>query len=306
MAIHGSAMLSSIFVGALIAVLIVVWEGRIFATLNYLWSRLTSSGPSSLRVETQVPFGVAICLGCAVTLVESWHGGRPLGTLIFQWLDFRVGEGGIVISELAMGAMLVGVAVLLAQRMPSRPRSARGLVADERASAMLDFAASFSTFRHDRSDFGAAGLADPRPPDRQLRSLCGGPQRDRLARSRWNRSSKARRPRRANRLFVHLTGRVGGRRRGFGPCARDVSPFCPLRGSRSVEPSDSRADAKMAWSKGATCVHIWPSRSPSAPMTLSPSRLSTIFTSRCPTEIASFATAPSEVCPFARSKTPLP
>ena len=81
-----SAMLSSIFVGALIAVLIVVWEGRILATFKFLCQRLSGFGArAALDVETQVPFGVAICLACAMTLIESWHGGRPLGLMVSEW-----------------------------------------------------------------------------------------------------------------------------------------------------------------------------------------------------------------------------
>lgn len=84
-----SVLLTSIFAGALIAVLIVIWEGRIGVTLKYLGARLFrwGRGPSSeIGAENQVPFGVAIFLASMVTLIESWHEGRPFFELMTGWM----------------------------------------------------------------------------------------------------------------------------------------------------------------------------------------------------------------------------
>lgn len=84
-----SAMLTSIFVGAAIAVLIVIWEGRIVTTLKYLGWRLFGWGRgTSFETEApaQVPFGVAICLACVLTLIESWHDGLSFLEVMTGWM----------------------------------------------------------------------------------------------------------------------------------------------------------------------------------------------------------------------------
>ena len=73
------AMVNSVFVGALIALLIVIWEGRIRATLRYFRDTFfhlfrRGSPRPVLDARTQVPFGVAICLASFMTLVALWQG----------------------------------------------------------------------------------------------------------------------------------------------------------------------------------------------------------------------------------------
>lgn len=84
------AMINSVFFGALIALLIVIWEGRIRATARYfaaLFTRLFRRGAESpeLAAKTQVPFGVAICLASFMTLVASWRMATSPWHLIGQW-----------------------------------------------------------------------------------------------------------------------------------------------------------------------------------------------------------------------------
>lgn len=73
-----TAMINSIFVGALIALLIVIWHGRGLAALHYLgcvclrWFLPGATRPK-LEVGAQVPFGVAICFASFMGLVASWQ-----------------------------------------------------------------------------------------------------------------------------------------------------------------------------------------------------------------------------------------
>ena len=73
------AMINSVFVGALIGMLIVIWEGRIRATFRYFRDTFLGlfrrgSPRPELEARTQVPFGVAICLASFMTLVALWQG----------------------------------------------------------------------------------------------------------------------------------------------------------------------------------------------------------------------------------------
>lgn len=84
------AMVNSVFVGALIALLIIVWERRIQAALRFLWQtlrRMLRPGrPKPIfDADAQVPFGVAICLASFLTLVASWHGARSPWHGMVEW-----------------------------------------------------------------------------------------------------------------------------------------------------------------------------------------------------------------------------
>ncbi len=86
-----NAMITSILVGGLIALLIVIWEGKLMDALRYLGTTLgrifyrgLESHPLSAR--QQVPFGVAICLGSFLTLVATWRGHASPAELLTGWL----------------------------------------------------------------------------------------------------------------------------------------------------------------------------------------------------------------------------
>ena len=86
------AMIHAVLVGGLIALLIVVWEERIWDTLRFLGKVLRrllrpADPRPRLEVETQVPFGVAICLASFLTLLASWQGTRSPWHLLVAWVD---------------------------------------------------------------------------------------------------------------------------------------------------------------------------------------------------------------------------
>lgn len=82
------AMVTSVLVGGLIAVLMVVWAGQSRAAARFL---VTTVGkvvfphlePEGLEVRRTVPFGVAICLGTLLVLVAGWLGHGSPAELIF-------------------------------------------------------------------------------------------------------------------------------------------------------------------------------------------------------------------------------
>lgn len=74
-----NAMVTSILVGGLIALLIVIWEGRLGVALRYVGAtvgRVVYPGLARPEIEARqkVPFGVAICLGGFLTLIAQWQG----------------------------------------------------------------------------------------------------------------------------------------------------------------------------------------------------------------------------------------
>ena len=76
-----NAMVTSILVGALIALLIVIWEGKLLNAIAYLgvtfcrifWPPLV---PVPLEASRNIPFGVAICAGVFLTVMA------PSGSLL--------------------------------------------------------------------------------------------------------------------------------------------------------------------------------------------------------------------------------
>ncbi len=82
-----NAMITSILVGGLVAILIVIWEGRLWQALRFLGTTVgkvfvPGLARESLVAEQTVPFGVAICLGTFLTLMTAWLGyGSPVQLL---------------------------------------------------------------------------------------------------------------------------------------------------------------------------------------------------------------------------------
>jgi prepilin peptidase CpaA len=80
-----NAMIAAVLVGGLIALLIVIWEGRFIHTLRFLGmtvARIFRPGlePEPIGAKTDVPFGVGICLGTMLTLISGWLGyATPAG-----------------------------------------------------------------------------------------------------------------------------------------------------------------------------------------------------------------------------------
>jgi len=74
-----NALITSILVGGLIALLLVIWEGKLWQAVRFL---ATTVGRvfipwldrEPLDTQQTVPFGVAICLGSFLTLVSVWAG----------------------------------------------------------------------------------------------------------------------------------------------------------------------------------------------------------------------------------------
>lgn len=85
-----NALVTSILAGGLIALLLVIWEGKARQAAVYLGATLgrlvmPSLPRAPLEARQNVPFGVAICLGSFLTLISIWQGfespARFLGSL---------------------------------------------------------------------------------------------------------------------------------------------------------------------------------------------------------------------------------
>lgn len=74
-----NALITSILVGGLIALLLVIWEGKLWQAVRFLGltvGRVFVPGlhREPLTARQNVPFGVAICLGSFLTLLCVWQG----------------------------------------------------------------------------------------------------------------------------------------------------------------------------------------------------------------------------------------
>lgn len=84
-----NAMITAVVVGGLIAVLLVVWEGKALSALRFVGSSFAfvfnpRIERARLDVSRPVPFGVAICLGTLATQVAVWQGyDSPAQLLLF-------------------------------------------------------------------------------------------------------------------------------------------------------------------------------------------------------------------------------
>src|SRR3982751_114936 len=72
-----NALITSILVGGLIALLLVIWEGKLWQAVRFLAAtigRVFIPGlhREPLAARQNVPFGVAICLGSFLTLISAW------------------------------------------------------------------------------------------------------------------------------------------------------------------------------------------------------------------------------------------
>ena len=82
-----NAMIAAVLVGGLIALLIVIWEGKFLRTVRYLGMTIgkvfqSKLEPEPIEAKTEVPFGVGICLGTLITLISGWLGyATPAGFL---------------------------------------------------------------------------------------------------------------------------------------------------------------------------------------------------------------------------------
>ncbi|MCP4570222.1 MAG: prepilin peptidase, partial [FCB group bacterium] len=74
-----NAVITSILVGGLVALLIVIWEGKLWQAVKYLAATVGKAfvpglAREPLTAKQNVPFGVAICLGAFLTLIAVWLG----------------------------------------------------------------------------------------------------------------------------------------------------------------------------------------------------------------------------------------
>lgn len=74
-----TALINAVLCGGLIALLIVIWEGKLLDALRFVGATLArpfrpGAPRPALEPQTELPFGVAICLACLLTLVASWQG----------------------------------------------------------------------------------------------------------------------------------------------------------------------------------------------------------------------------------------
>jgi prepilin peptidase CpaA len=74
-----NALVTSVLVGGLIALLLVIWEGKLWQAIRFLGltvGRVFIPGlqREPLSARQNVPFGVAICLGSFLTLLCVWRG----------------------------------------------------------------------------------------------------------------------------------------------------------------------------------------------------------------------------------------
>ena len=74
-----NALITSILVGGLIALLHVIWEGKLWQAVRFLATTvgrvfIPCLHREPLATRQNVPFGVAICLGSFLTLVSVWAG----------------------------------------------------------------------------------------------------------------------------------------------------------------------------------------------------------------------------------------
>lgn len=74
-----NALVTSVLVGGLIALLLVIWEGKLWQAVRFLGTtvgRVFVPGlhREPLAARQNVPFGVAICLGSFLTLISVWAG----------------------------------------------------------------------------------------------------------------------------------------------------------------------------------------------------------------------------------------
>lgn len=74
-----NAMITSILVGGLVALLIVIWEGKLWSAVKFLGATVgrvfvPGLAREPLAARQNVPFGVAICLGTFLTLITAWLG----------------------------------------------------------------------------------------------------------------------------------------------------------------------------------------------------------------------------------------
>lgn len=85
-----NALVTSVLAGGLIAVLFVIWEGKLWQAARYLGATLGCLVVPGLRREPlvaqrNVPFGVAICLGSFLTLVGLWRGYASAAQYLSTW-----------------------------------------------------------------------------------------------------------------------------------------------------------------------------------------------------------------------------
>ena len=74
-----NALITSVLVGGLIALLLVIWEGKLWQAVRFLAATVGRVfipwlHREPLATQQNVPFGVAICLGSFLTLVSVWAG----------------------------------------------------------------------------------------------------------------------------------------------------------------------------------------------------------------------------------------
>ena len=74
-----NAMITSILLGGLVALLILIWEGRLLNVLRFAGATLgrifyRKIQPEPLEARSAFPFGSVICLGTFLTIAAEWIG----------------------------------------------------------------------------------------------------------------------------------------------------------------------------------------------------------------------------------------
>lgn len=74
-----NALITSVLAGGLIALLFVIWEGKLWQAVRFLGTTvgkvfIPGLSREPLTARQNVPFGVAICLGSFLTLISQWQG----------------------------------------------------------------------------------------------------------------------------------------------------------------------------------------------------------------------------------------
>ena len=85
-----NTMITAILIGGLVAILIVIWEGKLIALLRFVGTtigRVFYRGlePETLQAKATLPFGAVLCLGTYLTLIAGWLGHETPASLLMQW-----------------------------------------------------------------------------------------------------------------------------------------------------------------------------------------------------------------------------
>ena len=83
-------LITSILVGGAIALLLVIWEGKLWQAVRFLGTTVGRIFVPGLQREAlvarqNVPFGVAICLGSFLTLLSAWLGYDSPAQYLRSW-----------------------------------------------------------------------------------------------------------------------------------------------------------------------------------------------------------------------------